>query len=118
MSRYEIVYKRDGTYEIIQPDFDGVLYWTGWIFDTKKDAIEFAKQLKETDKLMTDKQTMQDHIEDLMGERNLLLNDIRHLERILEQAFTIMGGHHHNCLMGMMCNCGFMHWHARQDAKK
>jgi hypothetical protein len=118
MSRYEIVCKRDETYEIIQPDFDGVLYWTGWIFDTKKDAMQFVNYLKETYKLMTDKQTMQDHIEDLIGERNLLLNDIRHLERILEQAFTIMGGHHDNCLMGMMCNCGFMHWHARQDAKK
>jgi hypothetical protein len=67
---------------------------------------------------MTDKQTMQDHIEDLMGERNLLLNDIRHLERILDKAFSHAGGHIGDCLRGMMCGCGFMHWQARQEAKK
>jgi hypothetical protein len=67
---------------------------------------------------MSDKQTMQDHIEDLMSERTMLMKDIRHLERICDKAFTMMGGHHHNCLMGMMCNCGYMHWHARQQAQK
>lgn len=67
---------------------------------------------------MSDKQTMQDHIEDLMHERNQHLRTIQHLEKICTQAFTMMGGHHHNCLMGMMCNCGYMHWHARQQAQK
>lgn len=59
-----------------------------------------------------------DHIEDLMGERNLLLNDIKHLERILDKAFSHAGGHIGDCLQGMMCGCGYMHWHARQEAKK
>jgi hypothetical protein len=60
----------------------------------------------------------QQQIDELTTERNEHLRTIKHLEQICDKAFTIMGGHHHNCLMGMMCNCGFMHWHARQEAKK
>ena len=67
---------------------------------------------------MTDNQTLQDHIEDLMRERHQLLREIRQLEKILNQAFTHAGGHQPNCLMGMMCQCGYMHWHARQQIKK
>jgi hypothetical protein len=61
---------------------------------------------------------MNDDIEQLTTEINKHLRTIQHLEKICTQAFTMMGGHHHNCLMGMMCGCGFMHWQARQEAKK
>jgi hypothetical protein len=67
---------------------------------------------------MKDEQSLEHHIMDLLGERKLLINDIRHLERILDKAFSHAGGHIGDCLQGMMCGCGYMHWQARQEAKK
>jgi len=67
---------------------------------------------------MSDKQTMQDQIDELITERNEHLRTIKHLERICDKAFTMAQGHIGDCLRGMMCGCGFMHWQARQEAKK
>ena len=73
---------------------------------------------------MPDKQTMQDHIEDLMIEQSALLKQIReltkekeHLRKIADKAFTQAGGCITGCNGACMCNCGYEHWLALQHKK-
>lgn len=64
---------------------------------------------------MSDNQTLRDHIEDLMTERNEHLRTIQRLQMIADKAFTMSNGHIQGCLLAMMCNCGFMHWQDDRD---
>jgi hypothetical protein len=61
---------------------------------------------------------MANEVEDPQHEIAKLRREIKHLDYILEKTFTFSDGHQPNCLAGMMCQCGFMHWHARQESKK
>lgn len=61
---------------------------------------------------MPDEQTMKDHIEDLMYERNDLLRQVSLWRKVAEQAFTKADGHIEPCLKACMCNCGYEQFHA------
>lgn len=68
--------------------------------------------------IMPDEQTMKDHIEDLMIEKEQLLKQIRaltkekaHLRKIVGMAFTQAGnGCITGCRTACMCTCGFEHY--------
>jgi hypothetical protein len=71
---------------------------------------------------MSDESTMRDHIEDLMTEQSALLKQTRqlqqqidHLRKIADKAFTLAGGCITGCRRACMCTCGYEHWLALQD---
>lgn len=82
---------------------------------------------------MPDKQTMQDHIDDLMMDIKLWRQqleiadlELQHLRqttrlqkatadrwrKIASKAFTLAGGHITGCKLGVLCNCGYAHYEA------
>lgn len=62
--------------------------------------------------------TAKDMIEDLQLEIAELRRDIKALEHIAERAFTFSDGHQAGCRMGLMCQCGYMHYLARLDINR
>jgi hypothetical protein len=68
---------------------------------------------------MSDEQTMKDHIQDLMIEQSTLIKQTRqlqqqidHLRKIADKAFTMAGGCITGCRSACMCTCGYEHWNA------
>lgn len=55
---------------------------------------------------MADEQTMKDHIEDLMIERNQLLQQVRTWQNIAIKAFNTSHGHIQDCTV-FPCVCGW-----------
>lgn len=55
---------------------------------------------------MTDEQTMRDHLEDLMIERNRLLQQLRTWQNIAVKAFNLSHGHIQDCSI-FPCVCGW-----------
>jgi hypothetical protein len=59
---------------------------------------------------MPDKQTMQDHLEDLMIERTQLLQQIQQWRTITIKAFNTAHGHIEGCTIAPECDCGYQDW--------
>jgi len=64
--------------------------------------------------------TAKDMIEDLQAVIASLHEDIRDLQKVCELAYKRPEGyiHHAGCLGGMMCSCGWMHYHAWKESKQ
>jgi hypothetical protein len=62
--------------------------------------------------------TAKDMIEDMHHEIIGLRKEITHLEKVIDKAYSLAGGHLHNCRMGMWCNCGYMLYTSHKEAQK
>jgi hypothetical protein len=62
--------------------------------------------------------TAKDMIEDMHNEIIALRKEITHLEKVIDKAYSLAGGHLHNCRMGMWCNCGYMLYTAHKETQK
>jgi hypothetical protein len=64
--------------------------------------------------------TAKDMIEDMQEEINSLRRSINTLTRVCEKAYKRPEGyiHHEGCLAGMMCSCGYMHYHAWKEGAR
>jgi hypothetical protein len=64
--------------------------------------------------------TAKDMIEDLQLEIASLRKDIKTLTRVCEKAYKRPEGyiHHEGCLAGLMCSCGYMHYHAWKEGAR